>query len=194
MNKKVIYIITGFVLLAVFGAGIYFMHRGPSTNEWTGNRRPANTDSARLRAALQEQNPVSEHDMLSEFQSELRENPEDPALLGRIADKFFQRQRYSEALPYYVKVAKLKPEDFNNLNDLGLTYHYLGRTEEGVEHLGRAAELDPGNQRIWLTKGFLLMTGLKDLEGARVALEKSRSMDPESSIGKAAAKYLLQLN
>jgi tetratricopeptide (TPR) repeat protein len=79
-------------------------------------------------------------------------------------------------------------------NDIGLALHYTGNSEEGVRYIDEGIKQNPYQQRIWLTKGFILAYGMGDLDAAKEAWEKARTLDPESGIGKAAADYLAQVS
>ena len=79
-------------------------------------------------------------------------------------------------------------------NDIGLSLHYLGNSAEGLKYIEEGIAKNPYHQRIWLTKGFILAYGVGDLDGAKEAWEKTRALNPESRIGKAAADYLTQVS
>jgi len=75
------------------------------------------------------------------------------------------------------------------LNNLGLTLHYLGRSGEALTRLGEGIAADPGNQRIWLTLGFV-NSQLGNVDDARKALTKATEIGTDESIREAANKML----
>jgi tetratricopeptide (TPR) repeat protein len=113
----------------------------------------------------------------------------DAVMLGQQADELFTQKRYPEAIAVYRRVLELEPENADAHNDLGLALHYVGKPEEALQILRAGAEKAPGLQRIWLTLGFV-SANAGDREGARTALEKARSLGPDTGIGQEAERLL----
>jgi tetratricopeptide (TPR) repeat protein len=116
----------------------------------------------------------------------------NPELLHQRADELFMQQRFDEAMLVYRRILELNPEDAEAYNELGLTLHYSGDIKGALEHLRTAVAKGPRLQRNWLTLGFVsLQAGNK--ADAKSALERARDLDPNSDIGKEAAKLLVQV-
>ena len=117
---------------------------------------------------------------------------EDPAEISRLADRHFANREYAMAAQYYERLLKYGGNNAETLNNLGLTLHYIGRSEEALQRLEEGAAVDPSYQRVWLTLGFVNSdTGHRD--AARTALEKAVSIDPGNSVGQSAQKMLAEL-
>ena len=144
--------------------------------------------------------PVSED---SETKSEIRteqvvpleqlgmdtKNPESLALLG---DKYFENNRFEQAIAIYERVLELNPKDVDTYNDMGLALHYAGRSDSAVEMLRKGTEVMPSYQRVWLSLGFVLTsTGKK--EEAKTALKKAMELDPNTDMGQEAKRMLALL-
>jgi len=114
----------------------------------------------------------------------------DPKQLAHLGDKYFENNRYAEAIEAYEKVLKINPKDADTYNDLGLALHYTARSEKAVEILKKGAEVNPSFQRIWLSLGFVLTTTGKNKE-AEVALNKAIALDPDSTQGQEAKRLLV---
>lgn len=113
----------------------------------------------------------------------------DPIDISRQADLYFANQQYAKAAQYYEKLLSFGPANADIHNNLGLTLQYIGRSEEALARLDEGAKLDPGNQRIWLTIGYVnSQTG--NTSAARDALEMAVLIDPDTNVGKSAAKML----
>jgi len=116
----------------------------------------------------------------------------DPATMSLLANQYFDNRQYEEAADLYGQLSALDPTNVDLLNNLGLTLQYINRSEEALEVLTRGANLDPNNQRIWLTLGFVnKSTG--DADAARSALQAAERIDPGSDVGKSATKMLAEL-
>jgi tetratricopeptide (TPR) repeat protein len=114
---------------------------------------------------------------------------EDPAVLNDQADRLFQARRYRDAIALYRRVLELTPGSADAQNDLGLALHYAGDTEVGLETLRAAAAAAPEHQRLQLTFGFIALQA-KDLSTATEALTRAQALDPDTDIGREAARLL----
>lgn len=138
--------------------------------------------------------PLNNSTIIDDLKSRLKDKPNDPDITWRLGDAYFEAKQFNEASTYYKKALEFKPDEADIYNDLGLSVHYLGKSDEGLKYVEQGIKKNPYNQRIWLTKGFILAYGLGDLNGAKAAWEKANALNPESQIGKAAAEFLAQFN
>jgi tetratricopeptide (TPR) repeat protein len=113
----------------------------------------------------------------------------NPTLISQEADRLFAEQRFAQAITLYRRVLELDPADVGTRNDLGLALHYAGNTRDALEILREGSEMDPDFQRIWLSLGFVSVQA-DETEQARTALTRARELDPETDIGKEAARLL----
>jgi len=117
---------------------------------------------------------------------------DDPAEISRQADEYFAQKQYALAAEQYQRLLDFDPARAETYNNLGLTLHYLGRSEEALRVLNDGIALGTSNQRIWLTFGYVnSQTG--NIEAARAALNRAIEMDASSSIADSAFKMLEQL-
>lgn len=113
----------------------------------------------------------------------------DPARQG---DMLFAQRRYQEAIPLYQKAVEKNPKDVDSWNDLGLSLHYAGRSDEALQALRKGAETEPLYQRIWLTLGFVALNRQR-LEEAKGALNQAINIDPTTGIAAEARKFLQKI-
>lgn len=118
--------------------------------------------------------------------------PQDPTQISRQADEFFGRGQYQQAANSYEQLLAIDPTNVEVHNNLGLTLHYLGRSEEALRRLNDGVALDPNNQRIWLTLGYV-NSQLGDVEQARTALTKATQIGSDDSIRQSALRMLGEL-
>ncbi len=185
-NKNSVIIIIAAVIVVIAAAGGYFLGRGsgggPSSKSVYRNSGAAKPGMSDNGASL-----------LADLKARLKDHPDDAKAVYTLADTYFTMKRFDEAVKYYNKLLTLTPEDADVYNDLGLSLHYLGRSAEGLKSLENGIKKNPYNQRIWLTKGFVLAYGIGDLKKAEEAWKKARAIDPKSGVGKAADNYLAQI-
>jgi tetratricopeptide (TPR) repeat protein len=179
-------IIIGAALVVVFAVGGYIL--GSRSSKSTGDVYSSTTETTGPGV----QQGMNHSVLITELKARLKESPDDMELMTRLADTYFDLKKFDEAVVYYKKVAETKPSGADIYNDIGLSLHYLGSSAEGLKYIDEGISKNPYHQRIWLTKGFILAYGMGDLDGAKEAWEKTKALNPESRIGKAAADYLTQ--
>ncbi len=109
--------------------------------------------------------------------------------LARLGDTYFETNRFEKAIEVYEKVLKLDPGDVDTYNDLGLAFHYSGKSDIAVDTLKKGIEINPSYQRIRLSLGFVLASTGKNKE-AKDALQKAKSLAPDSVVGREAERIL----
>jgi tetratricopeptide (TPR) repeat protein len=117
---------------------------------------------------------------------------EDPVEILRRADDFFVNKQYEAAADLYGRMLALDPGNVDIYNNLGITLHYLGRSNEALGKLDEGVAVDPTHQRIWLTLGFV-NSQIGNVEQARAALIRASQLGPDNEIGQAASGMLEDL-
>lgn len=182
-NKNLILGLVSLCLIVIAGFVGYFLglkSSGRTFSDATYRQSPADNREGSAQSSI----------VIEELKAALNKNPKDAALLLRLADAYFESTQFNEAVVYYKKSLELKPDQAYVYNNIGLSVHYLGNPAEGLKYVDMALKKDPMQQRIWLTKGFILAYGLGDIDGAKGAWEKAAALNPDSQVGKAAAGYL----
>jgi tetratricopeptide (TPR) repeat protein len=113
----------------------------------------------------------------------------NPELLMKKATALFEQERYGQAIPVYRRVLELEPVSPEAHNDLGLALFYSGQQQTALDVLREGTKKTPGFQRLWLTLGFVSAQS-GDEAVAQQALEKARSLGPDTAIGQEAARIL----
>lgn len=116
----------------------------------------------------------------------------DPSEISRQADVAFTNKQYATAAALYEQLLVFSPNDAEIYNNLGLTLHYLGRSNEALRRLNDGVAVDAEHQRIWLTLGFV-NGQLGHTEQARNALTKAAQVGSNESIRQSAMKMLEEL-
>ena len=114
---------------------------------------------------------------------------EDPEQTLLRAEELFVNGNYVQASDMYQRIVSSGYRDVNVYNNLGLTLHYLGRSEEALQRLNEGIALDSSYQRIWLTLGYV-SSQVGRFDDARLALTTAVEMDPDNEIGRSAAGML----
>lgn len=115
--------------------------------------------------------------------------PDDPLEISRQANEFFASAQYEQAASLYEKLLDFDPNNAETYNNLGLTLHYLGRSQDALQRLNDGITADPTHQRIWLTLGFV-NSQLGNTDEARSALSTALQVGTDKAISKSAAEML----
>lgn len=191
MGKKEILIIIGLVILSlVVGVTIGKM-RDQSAKKDVTSPQVTHQDKAQEAAQPQIDQPSEQYDYTVQIQRVLKERPNDPKAFAGAGDIYFEQRKFIDAIEYYKKAIDMDPHDIDTYNDIGLSYHYIGRSDEGLKYVEEGIKRNPAYQRIWLTKGFILAIR-GDIAGARSAWEKAYRLNPNTDIGRSAASFLEQ--
>ncbi|MGN6516602.1 MAG: tetratricopeptide repeat protein [Rhizomicrobium sp.] len=96
------------------------------------------------------------------------------------ATELFQNNRLAAAEKLTREILAARPNNSDAHNILGVTLFRLGKTEEGLEKIRRAAELDPSNPNYFANLGEMERKA-KNLGAAQTALERAIALDPQSA-------------
>ncbi len=112
---------------------------------------------------------------------------DDPALIARLADDYFSKKEYAQAIGLYERAIRINPDDVESYNDLGLALFYTGEGERAIEILRAGIIQDPAFQRIYLTLGFVLgQSG--DKPGAIEAFNRAIALGADNKVGLEAVR------
>jgi tetratricopeptide (TPR) repeat protein len=116
----------------------------------------------------------------------------DPVAMSARAEDAFNAGRYDEAAQLFKELLAIDPRNVELHNELGLTLHYSGRSEQALQALAAGLAIDPSHQRSWLTTGFVNLR-LGNTAEARAALIKARDAGSDAKIRESAEKMLAGL-
>jgi tetratricopeptide (TPR) repeat protein len=144
-------------------------------------------------AATTPNNTVTEADLaIFNLSVPAQDIPDDPIQISRQANEFFATAQYEQAAALYERLLGFGPDNPDTYNNLGITLHYLGRSDEALQRLNEGILADPTHQRIWLTLGFVNKE-LGNTDDARSALTNATRIGADESIRESAEEMLQDL-
>src|SRR3989338_1310793 len=195
LGKKEFFLIIGLVILSLVvgivigkmrgSSGKHDMAASPVVHEKSGGEGAGAAQSPANQPAF------VQYDYTMQIQKILQERPHNAKAYADVGDIYFDQHQFTDAIGYYKQAVALDPQDSDSYNDMGLSYHYIGMSDEGLKYVEEGINKNPAFQRIWLTKGFILAIKGNVAE-ARAAWEKAYSLGPNSEEGKSAASFLEQ--
>lgn len=192
MGKQKIFIIAGLVILSlVVGVVIGKMKGAPSKKDVATPQAAYQDKGGETAQPPANQPPFAQYDYTAEIQKILKERPNDAKAFAEVGNIYFDQHKFVDAIEYYKKAIDSDSQDVTSYNDIGLSYHYLGKSDEGLKYIEEGIKKNPTYQRIWLSKGFILAI-IGNIADARSAWEKAYSLDPNTDIGRSAASFLEQ--
>lgn len=189
-QRPVIFWIYVLVFQIVFGLTVFGVTRQYYVGDSAGNPVATESGSQTTLPVTQPANDFTPEmfDTLVTLQPDMT----NPVEISRLADQYFNNKQYDKAAEWYEKLLEFSPDNVDTLNNLGLTLHYLGRSEEALVRLNEGAAIDPTHQRVLLTIGFV-NSDIGNVEAARTALSAAAEINPDNSIGQSASRMLAQL-
>ena len=94
------------------------------------------------------------------------------------ANRFYDAQRYEDAIPYYQKALTFNADDVNVSTDLGTALWYAGRADAALAQYDRSLALDRSHAQTLFNVGVVRANGKHDYAGAIDAWESLLKANP----------------
>ncbi len=115
---------------------------------------------------------------IEEFKKALERDPEQPNILGNMADSYSKIDKNEEALALYQKAVAISPNDAALQTNLGVMLSKLGKNAESQEAFKKAAALNPGaSAQSFYNIGATLVNNGKTAEAAE-SFKQAIAADP----------------
>ena len=109
---------------------------------------------------------------------QLKSDPDNPELLTRIGNLYYDAQQYPVAVDYYGRALKAKPADAAVRTDMGTAYWYMGNADMAIAEFNKALAYTPNNPNTLFNLGLVKWKGKMDSAGAIADWEKLLATSP----------------
>lgn len=173
--------------LAVVGAAIA-AGTVPSLASSVSERQAGSTFTGTIPGSS---SPAAE-DPLALFRERVRSQPEDVAARLDLAHRYLDAGRPRDALPEYLAVLELAPDNAEAHAHMGFLLYVAGRPEGGLQAVDRALSADPRYPEALMFKGVILLQGMNNPAAAVEAFRAYLAGAPNGPEADAARRMLAQ--
>lgn len=110
--------------------------------------------------------------------AELKSKPNDPALLAKAGDVYYDAQQFPEAVKYYEAALKMDPKNPNVRSDMGTAFYYMGDADRALTELNTSLTYSPNHAQTLLNLGLIKWQSKMDIQGAVAVWQKLLDTNP----------------
>ncbi len=166
----------------------YNAHRNSALMEKTGTNQSAVAAPTQANASAspdsggmdlpQGHPPVNGAEIVHFFEDAAARDPKNPEPRLKLADFFYDQQRWAEAIPWYRQSVDLNPGNVDARTDLATCYFKLGQFDQALKELNEAIRIDPHHEPTLFNLIVVNMEGTHDFRAAEQAWEELREINP----------------
>ena len=142
----------------------------------------ANVDTAAPASANAQPTPEQMRKMADAQAAPLLEqaksNPNDPSLLGKIGNIYYDVQDYPTAIEYYQRALKAQPSNADVRTDLATAYWYTGNPDSAIQEFNKALSYQPNKANTLFNLGVVQWQGKMDIKSAVATWQKLLATNP----------------
>jgi cytochrome c-type biogenesis protein CcmH/NrfG len=110
--------------------------------------------------------------------AQLKTDPENPDLLAKIGNIYYDTQQYPTAIDYYQRSLKAKPGDTSVRTDMATAYWYAGNPDTAIVEFKRVLADEPNKPNTLFNLGVVQWQGKMDVKGALATWQKLLDTNP----------------
>ncbi len=104
--------------------------------------------------------------------NELRNAPDNIALLAQVGNIYYDTQQYQEAIRYYDRALRIDPKNCNVRTDMATAFFYLGDSDRAISELQTSLKYEPKHGPTLYNLGMIKWQGKGDASGAVASWEE----------------------
>jgi cytochrome c-type biogenesis protein CcmH/NrfG len=112
------------------------------------------------------------------FIEKLKNSPNDPELLAKIGNIYYDIQAYSTAIDYYQLALQARPRDASVRTDMATAFWYLGNADTAIKEFNKALTYEPNKANTLFNLGMVQWQGKMDIKAAVASWHKLLATNP----------------
>ncbi len=110
--------------------------------------------------------------------AQLQADPNNPELLAKIGNIYYDTQQFPPAIDYYQRSLKNRPGDASVRTDMATAYWYAGNADTALTEFKRALADEPNKPNTLFNMGVVQWQGKMDIQGAMATWQKLLDTNP----------------
>lgn len=170
------------VICLGLGISIGYLVRGGPSQQTTA--APAATPPATAGMGTMQQPTTEQMKQMADKQAEpllasLKQNPNDPEVLYKIGNIYYDTRQFPEAVKYYEQSLKLKPAAADIRTDMATAYYFMGDADRAITEFDEVLKQNPKHANALFNEGMVKWEGKGDISGAIVSWKRLLASNPD---------------
>jgi cytochrome c-type biogenesis protein CcmH/NrfG len=169
------------VICLLLGGAFGYLLRGSSSsdsNPAADAAAPAGMPSAAGQQPTPEQMGQMARKQAEPLVAQLKTNPNDPKLLARIGNVYYDAAQYEDAIGYYKQALKIDPKNVDIRSDMATCYWYKNDPDAAIAEFQKSLSYNPSHASTLYNLGVVKWQGKGDPKGALEAWQKLLDTNP----------------
>lgn len=169
------------VICLLLGGAFGYLLRGSSSTDNTPSTEasaPAGMPSAAGQQPTPEQMALMARKQAEPLVAQLKTNPDDPKLLAKIGNVYYDAGQYDDAIGYYKQALKLDPKNVDIRSDMATCYWYKNDPDTAIAEFKKSLTYNPQHASTLYNLGVVKWQGKGDPKGALEAWQKLLDTNP----------------
>jgi cytochrome c-type biogenesis protein CcmH/NrfG len=109
----------------------------------------------------------------------LKQNPNDPDVLYKIGNIYYDTRQFPDAVKYYEQSLKVKPDAADVRTDMATAYYFMGDADRAITQFEEVLKQNPKHANALFNEGMVKWEGKGDISGAIVSWKKLLASNPD---------------
>ena len=167
------------VFCLVLGVALGYLFRGSAS---PSSEATSAQDSSPHGVPQQQLTPAQQKAMLDKAAAPLldnvNKNPNDFDNYAKLGNLYFDGQQFTDAIKYYERALKIRPDNADLITDMGTAYWYTGDADRALKEFQKSLKLRPGHAGTLFNLGVVRWQGKMDPAAAVKAWEELLAKNP----------------
>lgn len=171
------------VICLLIGVSVGYLARGSASQHPTAVQAQSAAASAGMGNSAQTPSPEQMRQMAeteaAPLLAQLKSDPDNPELLYKVGNLYYDAQQYPEAVNYYERCLKINPKATDVRTDMATAYHFMGQADRALQEYDEVLRVDRKHANALFNTGMVKWQDKQDMSGAIAAWKRLLEMNPD---------------